>query len=336
MKKNEANYLDKYGLPHTQLSMVIDSLNESKIHLFGATGALGLSFLKILELYRVIPKGITLYTRESSNLDPWLKYAEDLNVNINYIFLSDNLDNVNLSTINNSSTVCFFLGSAQPQKFMLDPKSLFKININLLSEIALREPKHVFFSSTSEIYSGVSDVANENIPTVSTPQHPRGSYIESKRCGEAVLSSLSSKYTKSVSFRVALASPPYTIPGDNRILADLVQMAKDKQMVSLKGGWDSIRQYQWGPVCILKMLWAGYFGGHGVYNISGGERITLEQLGIAIAKKFNVKYINTRQELYNDLGAPNSVQISIKRLEQELNYIFDVEKIDELLDVYIN
>ena len=91
---------------------------------------------------------------------------------------------------------------------MNDPLSLFEINVGLLSKVTLRAPKYIFYTSTSEIYSGLTSLADESSATISTPQHPRGAYIESKRCGEAILSHLSSPQTKSVSFRVALATPP--------------------------------------------------------------------------------------------------------------------------------
>jgi hypothetical protein len=140
--------------------------------------------------------------------------------------------------------------------------------------------------------------------------------------------------TRSVSFRIALATPPNQLLNDSRVLSDLVCMASEQKHVELKGGWDSIRQYQWGPVCIVKLLWAGYFGKSNLYNISGGEVVSLEELAMLIAKLFNAEYENNKHKSYFTLGAPEYVKVSSERLNSEANYTFPEEKLFVLLNVY--
>jgi nucleoside-diphosphate-sugar epimerase len=328
-------YLEKYALSRNEIEQTLECVSNSDIHIFGATGALGLSFLKLLNIYKIRAQSVTLYVRKSSDIQDWNNYSNAFGANVKCVFIVADIEDIDLSNIDNNSTVLFFLGSAQPQKFMKDPNTLFRINVALLSRVVLKQPKYIFYSSTSEIYSGIRDCANEDSPTVSTPQHPRGAYIESKRCGEAVLASLSNEGTRSVSFRIALATPPHPISDDNRILADLVNMAKTNGEVSLRGGWNSVRQYQWGPACILKILWAGYCGSEKLYNISGGEKITLEELAKNICNFYSAMYVDKKNDNYADMGAPESVQVSSQRLEDELKYKFTHEPISELLNVYL-
>lgn len=336
MDKNYQNYLSQYSIPEYECKRVIDRLRGGDVHVLGATGALGLSLLKILSTYQVVVDRLVLYIRKTSDVKDWHSYAVRFGVKITYIYIEPNLKESDLSHISSSSIVFFLLGYAQPQKFMSDPRTLFRINVDLLMSIVDKEPEYIFYTSTSEIYTGLLCEADESIGTLSTPQHLRGPYIESKRCGEAILASMSSDSTRSVSFRVALATPPHPMIGDNRILADLVRMAKEEGKTSLKGGWESIRQYQWGPVCLLKMMWAGFFGFNKVYNIAGGQRVTLRRLAELIASYYKVPYVENKDQAYKDIGAPDSVQVSMRRLEAEMGIHFKEEPIEKLIDMYLD
>jgi nucleoside-diphosphate-sugar epimerase len=335
MLNNYISYITQYFLPEDKINNLRNKIQHEELHIFGASGALGLSCLMLFEILLIKPKKIVIYAREKSKLSRWLAFSIKNKVEFEIVKFKENSFDIDLSRISSNSTIYYFLGFAQPQKFMNDPLSLFEINVGLLSKVTLRAPKYIFYTSTSEIYSGLTSLTDESSATISTPQHPRGAYIESKRCGEAILSHLSSPQTKSVSFRVALATPPYPLEDDSRILSDLVTMAKNTGKVSLRGGWDSIRQYQWGPICLAKMLWIGYWGVQKVYNISGGEAITLETLAKEVANHFKVKYVDTKGLEFKSLGAPDYVKISSSRLNDELKVDFQDEKIKDLLSIYL-
>lgn len=337
MIKNDiyAEYFEKYGLIKEKLTKLKEKLQGQSIHLFGATGALGLSFLSFLEINSINPKQLIIYVRKTSDFSRWVEFSSSRRIDLKVIFFVDNSLKADLSSIGGDSTVLYFLGYGQPKKFMLNPLEIFRINIEFLIEVLQKSPQYFFYASTSEIYSGLKILAREDSPTNSTPQHIRGAYIESKRSGEAILSNIPKSNTRAVSFRVALACPPFQIESDERILSDLVRMAKEKKEVSLKGGWDLVRQFQWGPLCIEKLLWAGYFGIHPLYNVSGGEPITLECLAKKIADYFGAEYIDIKTRNFDSTGAPDLVSVSSERLENEAEQKFPVEKIDDLLGVYL-
>jgi hypothetical protein len=330
---DKKKYFETYAPPSNMLAKLKRKLEASQIDLLGCTGALGLSFLEILRFYNIKPKSINFYIRKKSDFSLWSSYLIQSNIKYKiYYFKPDTLD-VDISAINNNSTVLFFLGYAQPKKFLQDPQSLFLMN-QLLLKIALKKPANIFYSSSSEIYSGIRGVASEFSIPITTPSHPRSAYIESKRSAEAILNNLKGDL-RYVSFRIALASPPFYDSSDNRILADLFSMALKKSSIRLSGGWDSTRQYQWGPICVIKILCAGYFGKSHLYNISGGQSITLEALAKMIAKYLNAQYISTSHISFDELGAPKNVRISSGLLEAELGVKFKKEKISDLIKVYI-
>ncbi|MBU3589080.1 NAD(P)-dependent oxidoreductase [Polynucleobacter sp. 80A-SIGWE] len=330
----EKNYFEKYFFNHINRAAFKDVIGRSDFHIFGGTGALGLSLLYLFQHFDLTPASLTLYGRNSSKFNEWEKYAIDISIPFKSV-KSESLNNVDLTSITKGSTVIYFPGYAQPVKFMANPGSLFDLNITTLKNIIERAPRQVFYSSTTEIYTGLSGRVAEESHTVSTPSHPRGAYIESKRGGEAILAHCALPNTRAVSFRVALATPPSHIPGDNRILSDIVASALNKHVIQLKGGWDSIRQYQWGPICIAKILYSGFFGMQNLYNIAGGESITLGHLAQSVACKLEVPYVNRVESSEQDIGAPPSVDISTKRFEGEFSLALPIESLHEMLDVYL-
>lgn len=328
------SYAEKYFFKYIDRSAFKDAIKKSNFHIFGGTGALGLSLLYLFEHFDFAPAEIVLYGRNLTQFNEWECYATAKDIPFKLV-RSDSFNCINLESITENSTVIYFPGYAQPAKFMASPGSLFDLNITTLKRIAEKSPKRLFYSSTTEIYTGLSGKVSEDSHTVSAPSHPRGAYIESKRSGEAILAHCSSPNTRAVSFRIALATPPSHIPGDKRILSDIVASALDANVVQLKGGWDSIRQYQWGPMCIAKILYAGFFGSKNLYNIAGGESITLNHLAESVARKMNVPYINREFSSPQDIGAPISVDISTERFDNEFYLNLPVERLDELLDVYL-
>ena len=145
------------------------------------------------------------------------------------------------------------------------------------------------YISTSEIYAGIDGDIDENSFTKSKPQNSRGVYVESKRLAEAIVSNiLSKKINRTASFRVALAFPPRCIEGDTRVLADLISSGK-KGIVTLNGGAEYIRQYQYGPNAAIKILSAIANGESSLYNNSGSHITTLGDLAKLVSKilKYN-------------------------------------------------
>ena len=141
---------------------------------------------------------------------------------------------------------------------------------------------------------------------------------------EAIVSNiLSKKINRTASFRVALAFPPRSIKGDTRVLADLISSGK-KGIVTLNGGAEYIRQYQFGPNAAIKILSAMANGKSTLYNNSGSHIITLGNLAKLISKILDVE-LDIKSNL-GDTSAPVSVIINHDLIDSESGYLKENEK----------
>jgi len=166
---------------------------------------------------------------------------------------------------------------------------------------------------------------SEDVTLPTSPQHPRGIYIESKRLGEAIVSNLISKNaTRVASYRIALATPPRLLNNDHRVLADLITSAKENNKVILNGGQKLLRQYQYGPNAIYKILGSISNGTSNLYNNAGSHILTLGELAKLIGKVFNVD-VEIKENI-QDSSSPKVVNINSERINFESGYLLDKEE----------
>ncbi len=326
-------YVEMHGFNGEYIDKLRNLTINKSFHIFGATGALGKSLLRLIKEEIIKPNSVHIYLRQASNFSDWVDVCKRLNIQCD-IFSLNSLDYLRANP--EGSVVVYFLGSAQPAVFLNDPLGVYRCNINLLMDVLDCAPEILLYASSSELYTGITKECNEETLLQSTPQHPRSAYIESKRCGESILVNIRSEKTKAISFRIALATPPNNLSGDKRVLSELVEKGLNGQPIQLMGGHNSIRQYQWGPLAVLKILYAGFFGSYNLYNISGGEKLTLAEISKLIAQKLGVPYLEKKEISDCVIGAPDCVDISDKRFQKEFNFNLKSEKFKNLLDVYLN
>jgi nucleoside-diphosphate-sugar epimerase len=294
--------------------------HEKPLVLEGCNGSIGLSLLEILRMFEIRPSKILLTTYNSDPNIQWFEISDNV---VAFRSVSSSFTTEREQAIGEMGpgvNVLFCAGYGRPSKFVSDPASVIEANIsNLLAYNQFESLASFAFSSTSEIYAGLSGTATETSPLPTTPQHPRGVYIESKRLGEAIVHNiLSKKIARCVSFRVALATPPKMLLDDSRVLADLINKGLKDGIVTLNGGGHFVRQYQYGPNCAMKILSAMACGKSVLYNNSGSHIITLEELTKLIANILNIPYkINLVQ---GDSSAPESVLIDNKKINTESCY----------------
>ena len=73
--------------------------------------------------------------------------------------------------------------------FLNDQEGIIEANIvNLIDYSIFKNIESFAFMSTAEIYSGLNGSVKENSKLITTPSHPRGVYIESKRLSESIIS----------------------------------------------------------------------------------------------------------------------------------------------------
>jgi nucleoside-diphosphate-sugar epimerase len=242
-----------------------------------------------------------------------------------------NIKNAQIRDHKLKNPIIFHLaGYGQPAKFMTDPSALVYLNTEMIFDLMSLEPQSISYVSTTEIYSGQTISCDEKTSTIIKPEHPRAPYVFSKLLGESILRNST---CQTGVFRVALATPPMFYGDDTRVLADLVRTAARGNDVFLKGGHSSLRSYQYGPLCIAKLLYTMTQTKESfTVNLSGGEEITLETLGRKIASIFEVNYIDAPNVL--EIGAPDVVRIDSSKIETFWKKQFKREKVDDLLRIY--
>ena len=295
--------------------------NNIESHLFvfeGANGSLGLSFLKFLIDNRIRPLRLLLTTYESDLDADW----QALQCEILHLKASDQKflhERARIIEGHEKASVIFASGYGRPNKFSSDPTSVIDANVDSLLEYSNLEIDFFAFMSTSELYTGHTSNVDETAPLLSRPDHPRSIYIEAKRLAEAVVNNILSKNIKRVAiYRVALAFPPKMLHDDNRVLADLINGGLNEKVVTLNGGANLIRQYQYGLNAIYKILGSLYAGESVLYNNSGPHILTLAELAECVAAILEVDcVINDKNK---DTTYPKEVLIDSALINRESSY----------------
>jgi nucleoside-diphosphate-sugar epimerase len=311
-------------LSNEAITKVSNFYHGKPLVLEGCNGSIGLSLLEVLRLFEVRPSALLLTTHNSNPNIQWFELSKNVvalkSTSSSFIFERDQA----IREMGPGVNVLFCAGYGRPSKFVSDPASVIETNIlNLLTYNRFDGLASFAFTSTSELYAGLSGTAMETSPLPTTPQHSRGVYIESKRLGEAIVENIfNKKIARCASFRVALATPPYMLSDDSRVLADLINKGLKQGIVTLNGGGHYVRQYQYGPNCAMKILGAMACGTSRLYNNSGSHIVTLGDLAELIAKILNLPYQIMATPV--DSSAPEIVLIDNKKINMESHY--DVSK----------
>lgn len=302
---------------------------ESNLFVFeGANGSLGLSFLKFLTDNRIRPFKLLLTTYASDLDADWMA----LQCEIIHLKAADQNflhERARMIKGHEKTSVIFASGYGRPNKFSSDPTSVIHANIDSLLGYSNLEIDFFGFMSTSELYTGHTSNVDETALLLSRPDHPRSIYIEAKRLAEAIVNNILSKNIKRVAiYRVALAFPPKMLLDDHRVLADLINGGLNKKVVTLNGGANLIRQYQYGLNAIYKILGSLYAGDSILYNNSGSHILSLAELAECVASILKVDcIINDKNK---DTTSPKAVLIDNSLINRESSY--DERREDSLED----
>lgn len=210
-------------------------------------------------------------------------------------------------------------GYGQPGKFMADPVKTLKLNTSSTIQLfeLLNENGNFLFLSTSEVYSGLefSPHKETDIGTTNT-NHPRGCYIEAKRCGEAICCAYNSTGFNARSARVALSYGPGTKPDDHRVINQFIQRAITENKISLMDMGKAKRTYCY-VADTVEILWNIILNGtKPIYNVGGTSKTTIAELAESIGKVLNVPVIFPNIE--NKMSdAPLDVSLDMSVVENE-------------------
>lgn len=306
----------------------IDSLDFSILHnkrilLTGTTGLIGIHLLATLVLLKK-KYNIGVYCLTNNVIDEiFLPLYDDCFVIKGNLTNNDSIEkslNIFSEELYGVDYIIHAAGYGQPTKFMNNKIDTILLNTNTIVNLfKLLMPGGTFlYCSTSEVYSGIEEKnIDENKIGISTPEHPRSCYIESKRCGEAILHGFLEQGYNTKIARISLAYGPGTKKEDGRVLNNFIQKAIQKKSIELLDDGSSVRTY--GYISdITEMLWNIFLYGKDVtYNVAGVSETSILDLAKMIGKKLNCS-VSCPKTNSNELkGNPKIVNLSLDKYFQE-------------------
>lgn len=304
----------------------LNSLNNKTILITGSSGLIGINLVASLRALCEQGKGPRLvicavnskvkdFDKSIFNFPQASVVSGDLANGIDFLRDYGNFD-----------YIIHTAGYGQPGKFMADPVKTLKLNTSTTIQLfeLLNESGNFLFLSTSEVYSGLefSPHKETDIGTTNT-NHPRGCYIEAKRCGEAICCAYSSTGFNAKSARVALSYGPGTKLDDHRVINQFIQRAITEKKISLMDMGKVKRTYCYVSDTV-EILWNIILNGtKPIYNVGGTSKTTIAELAESIGEILDVPVIFPNLD-NNMTDAPLDVSLDMSVAENEFkkhNYV---------------
>ena len=323
MQKNRLTQIIFYDIENFINVIDFETLRDKSILITGASGLLGTYFLATLcMLYKrgVTPSLIVAVTNSDSNY--LIKEYEDSLP----ILKAVQADLSSAATIDGFGSFDFIIhaaGYGQPNRFMKDQIKTIQLNTTATLALfnVLNSNGRFLFLSSSEVYNGLNNPPfNESQIGTTNTTNFRSSYIEGKRCGEAICHAQRSNGISASSARLALAYGPGTKAGDSRVINSFIERALKESEIKLLDHGSAMRTYCYVADAV-EILWQILLHGtESLYNVGGKSRVTIAELARQIGAYVNVpvRFPEQSQELQ---GAPSDVFLDMTRVQTEFNKV---------------
>jgi nucleoside-diphosphate-sugar epimerase len=288
--------------------METTTMKNKVILLTGATGVIGTNFLLDYE-YNKPHEDTTFYAVHNRPLPKHL--AELYHVR----FIQGDLTDVEfVRGLPCADIIIHGATYSSPKMFSEHPIKTIQLNttttIGLLDR--LNEGGRFLYLSSVEVYTGLPEHPFRETETGSTlPLHPRGCYIESKKCGE-VICVASGKEASIV--RLGHIYGAGAKSDDGRVLYDFIKQAMAYDGITIKGGAGNKRGYCYAPDAV-NMMWNVIEKGEGlIYNIGSEETTTIRGLAAVIATTMGVWAVSKYPD---DWGELPSLEMDMRKYNEE-------------------
>jgi UDP-glucuronate decarboxylase len=286
------------------------SLLEGKTVLItGATGLLGTNLLACLALLKESGMRVEVFGHcHSTPVNHTLQIAERGSFNL-----------VQGSNFKPADIVIHAAGYAQPAVFMSNPAETIGINTTLTQKLleGLKPDGRFLFLSSSEVYSGLSSVADELQIGTTNPYHSRACYIEGKRCGEALVNAHRKQNgISTASARVALTYGPGTKKHDTRVLNQFIEKALVNKKINLMDSGEAIRTYCYVSDAVETLWNIVLHGTQAVYNVGGVSIASIAELASMVGHLMSAEVV-IPEKSDGSPGASQEVRMSLARIREE-------------------
>ena len=304
-------------------SIDIKSISTKEINFFhnkailitGASGIIGLNLLFFFyKISREKKIKITIDGTYNSYLFNFVKKYFNKNKKVNFI----KIDLTEHKIKNNKKYDLIFhcAGYGQPSKFLRYKTSTYKLNSNVLMDLSnkLKMKGRFIYMSSTEIYSGNKNLCTEESNGFTNTNHPRSTYIESKKFGESFIINCIKNY---VIFRVCLTYGVGAKLNDERVLNQVILKSLINKHIDVYGGLNQLRSNLYIDDAVIMMIKSIFKSSNQIYNINNHQMSTLGNIFSTISKLSKKKLINHGSKMK---GSPSIIKISNKKILKYLNY----------------
>jgi nucleoside-diphosphate-sugar epimerase len=299
-------------------------LRDATVLLTGASGLLGTCFLACLCHLR--QSGMSLKVHAQVRSEPAPHTLEIVRRGGFNLLRTDLANYRECMSLPDADVIIHSAGYGQPLAFMSNPLPTIQVNTTATGILLekLRPGGAFLFVSSSEVYSGLrKPLAQEADIGLTTPLHPRASYIEGKRCGEAICNAYRAKGVRATSARLALAYGPGTRKHDKRAMNSFIENALCRGRIELRDGGKAVRTCCYVSDAVELLCQAALHGTQPVYNVGGHSTATIAELALLIGRLTGAPVVFPSAQA-PVAGAPEEVRLDLTLAETEFqkrNYV---------------
>lgn len=293
------------------------SLAGKRVLITGASGLIGTGIVAALRSLRI--GGVDLQVTAHGFSAPsahFLHWQEEGHLHL----LQSNLaDPEAWRVLPESDIVIHAAGYGQPGKFMEAPLNALMLNTGATAALLKKTApggSFLFFSST-EVYQGLDrPLLSEKDIGTTAPDHPRSSYIEGKRCGEAFCHAARSAGIHAAAVRLAHTYGPGTRAQDRRVINMFIEKALEEGVIAMQDEGLAVRSWGYLTDIVETCLNILIRGKEAVYNIGGRSKLTIRELAEQIGAICGVE-VTLPPSSHSVAGAPKHVEVDLTRAETE-------------------
>jgi UDP-glucuronate decarboxylase len=319
------------------LTSLVDSefFEGKSVLITGASGLIGCYHFAYFSTLILQGANIVLYGQTFSGKSDLIANFQDHDA-INLI-KADLTTTQGIESLPSVDIIIHCAGYAQPSRFMKDPLGTLQIGTTATIELLkkMNPDGRLIFMSSIEVYNSLEkEILDESDIGLSTPSHPRSSYIEGKRGGEAACSAINSMGGKAYTIRLGYTYGPGVKFDDQRAMYSFIRRAIVEKEIKLLDSGDAEREYCYVKDALELTLSVLINGKNNTYNLGGNSKTSIKELAELIGKKLDVPVIIPDDDK-GIAGAPKNNTLDSSLIHNEFsksNFITMEEGLNKTID----